>query len=116
MRVGTTTPCVSLPGQAPARVPLLPCPIQTSLQHALLCPQIFQAYLALQDLRKDAPVPYKHSVDEGGVVLTTLSPPSAASPINMPSTGPNNVNYASSALSPYLTTPKAPRLVMMPDS
>lgn len=50
------------------------------------------------------------------MVLTTLSPPSAASPINMPSTGPNNVNYASSALSPYLTTPKAPRLVMMPDS
>ncbi|KAF6289167.1 synaptogyrin 4 [Rhinolophus ferrumequinum] len=77
---------------------------------------IFQAYLALQDLRNDAPVSYKRSLDEGGVVLTTLSPPSAASPINMPSTGTTNVNYASSALSPYLTAPKVPRLVMMPDS
>ncbi|XP_011376458.1 synaptogyrin-4 isoform X2 [Pteropus vampyrus] len=77
---------------------------------------IFQAYLALQDLRTDAPVPYKRSLDEGGVVLTTLSPPSAASPINMPAAGPNSLSYASSALSPYLTTPKVPRLAMMPDN
>ncbi|XP_045845085.1 synaptogyrin-4 isoform X2 [Meles meles] len=77
---------------------------------------IFQAYLALQDLRNDTPVPYKRSLDEGGVVLTTLSPPSAASPANTPTTGPNNLSYASSALSPYLTTPKAPRLAMMPDN
>ncbi|XP_059521938.1 synaptogyrin-4 isoform X2 [Myotis daubentonii] len=77
---------------------------------------IFQAYLAFQDLRDDAPVPYKRSLDEGGVVLTTLSPPSAASPINTPTTGPNSMSYASSALSPYLTTAKVPRLVMMPDN
>ncbi|XP_008055025.1 synaptogyrin-4 [Carlito syrichta] len=77
---------------------------------------IFQAYLAFQDIRNDAPVPYKRSLDEGGVVLTTLSPPSAASPINMPTTCPHNLSYASSALSPYLTPPKAPRLAMMPDS
>nr|XP_027776302.1 synaptogyrin-4 isoform X1 [Marmota flaviventris] len=76
---------------------------------------IFQAYLAIQDLRNDVPVPYKRSLDEGGVVLTTFSPPSAASPVNMP-TGPNSLSYSSSALSPYLTTPKAPRLAMMPDN
>ncbi|KAF6079583.1 synaptogyrin 4 [Phyllostomus discolor] len=77
---------------------------------------IFQAHLALQDLRNDAPVPYKRSLDEGGLVLTTLSPPSASSPINMPTAGPNSMSYASSALSPYLTTPKVPRLAMMPDN
>ncbi|CAD7692409.1 unnamed protein product [Nyctereutes procyonoides] len=77
---------------------------------------IFQAYLALQDLRNDTPVPYKRSLDEGGVVLTTLSPPSATSPVNTPTTGPNNLSYAGSAPSPYLTTPKAPRLAMMPDN
>lgn len=89
---------------------------QASLWHALSCPQIFQAYLALQDLRNDTPVPYKRSLDEGGVVLTTLSPPSATSPVNTPTTGPNNLSYAGSASSPYLTTPKAPRLAMMPDN
>ncbi|XP_003997745.3 synaptogyrin-4 isoform X2 [Felis catus] len=76
----------------------------------------FQAYLALRDLRNDAPVPYKRSLDEGGVALTTLSPPSAAGPVNTPPAGPNSLNYASSALSPYLATPKAPRLAMMPDN
>ncbi|XP_051696017.1 synaptogyrin-4 isoform X1 [Oryctolagus cuniculus] len=76
---------------------------------------IGQAYLAVQDLRSDAPVPYKRSLDEGGVVLTTLSPPSAASPVNTPPTGPNSLNYSSSALSPYVAAPKAPRLAMMPD-
>ncbi|XP_068383460.1 synaptogyrin-4 [Eschrichtius robustus] len=75
-----------------------------------------QAYLALQDLRNDAPVPYRRSLDEGGVVLTSLSPPSAASPVNTPTTGPHSLSYTSSALSPHLTTPKAPRLTMMPAS
>ena len=87
-----------------------------SLQLTLLCPQIFQAYLAFQELRNDAPVPYKRSLDEGGVVLTSLSPPSAASPVNTPTTGPHGPSYASSSLSPYLSTPKAPRLAMMPDN
>uniref|UniRef100_A0A8C9KA14 Uncharacterized protein n=1 Tax=Panthera tigris altaica TaxID=74533 RepID=A0A8C9KA14_PANTA len=96
------------PLRRPAQSPSLRC--------ALLCPQAFQAYLALQDLRNDAPVPYKRSLDEGGVALTTLSPPSAASPVNTPPAGPNSLNYASSALSPYLATPKAPRLAMMPDN
>lgn len=50
------------------------------------------------------------------MVLTTLSPPSAASPINMPAAGPNSLSYTTSALSPYLTTPKVPRLAMMPDN
>ncbi|NP_001039901.1 synaptogyrin-4 [Bos taurus] len=77
---------------------------------------IFQAYLAFQELRNDAPVPYKRSLDEGGVVLTSLSPPSAASPVNTPTTGPHGPSYASSSLSPYLSTPKAPRLAMMPDN
>ncbi|KAF3814790.1 synaptogyrin-4 isoform X2 [Mirounga angustirostris] len=81
-----------------------------------ICIWIFQAYAALHDLRNDTSVPYKRSLDEGGVVLTTLSPPSAASPANTPTTGPNNPSYASSALPPYLTTPKAPRLAMMPDN
>lgn len=113
--MGTAAPCVSLPGQTPApSVFLRPSPRQPSA--LLLCPQIFQAYLAFQDLRNDTPVPYKRSLDEGGVVLTTLSPPSAASPINTPTTGPNSMSYASSALSPYLTTAKVPRLVMMPDN
>ncbi|XP_037372784.1 synaptogyrin-4 isoform X2 [Talpa occidentalis] len=76
---------------------------------------IFQAYLAFQDLRNDTPVPYKRSLDEGGVVLTTISPPSAASPINTPASGANSLSYSSSALSPYLTTPKVPRLAMMSD-
>lgn len=49
-------------------------------------------------------------------MLTTLSPPSASSPINTPTAGPNSMSYASSALSPYLTTPKVPRLAMMPDN
>uniref|UniRef100_A0A667IS48 Synaptogyrin 4 n=1 Tax=Lynx canadensis TaxID=61383 RepID=A0A667IS48_LYNCA len=51
-------------------------------------------------LRNDAPVPYKRSLDEGSVALTTLSPPSAASPVNTPPAGPNSLNYASSALIP----------------
>lgn len=91
-------------------------PTQASLQPALLCPQIFQAYLALQDLRNDAPVPYKRSLDDGGVVVTSLSPLSATSPVNTPTTGPHSLSYTSSALSPHLTTPKAPRLTMMPDT
>lgn len=49
-------------------------------------------------------------------MLTTLSPPSASSPINTPTTGPSSMSYANSALSPYLATPKAPRLAMMPDN
>ncbi|XP_037676004.1 synaptogyrin-4 [Choloepus didactylus] len=77
---------------------------------------MFQAYFALQDLRNDAPVPYKCSLDEGGVVLTTLSPPSATSPVNSSTTGSNSVNYASSAPYPYMATPKPPRLAMMPDN
>ncbi|XP_072822826.1 synaptogyrin-4 isoform X3 [Vicugna pacos] len=77
---------------------------------------VFQAYLALQDLPNDALVPYKRSLDEGSVVLTSLSPPSAASPVSTPPTGPHGLSYASSALPPYLTTPKAPRLTMMPDN
>uniref|UniRef100_A0A8C5K5T5 Synaptogyrin n=1 Tax=Jaculus jaculus TaxID=51337 RepID=A0A8C5K5T5_JACJA len=76
---------------------------------------IFQAYLAFQDLREESPVPYKRSLDEGGVVLNTLSPPTASS-VNIPTTGPNNLIYTSSALSPYLSTPKVPRLAMMLDS
>lgn len=107
---------LSLLSWSPTPVPLLPWLTQASLRHALSCPQIFQAYLALQDLRNDTAVPYKRSLDEGGVVLTTLSPPSAASPVNTPTAGPNNLSYASSALSPYLTTPKAPRLAMMTDN
>ena len=97
-------------GTAPARA----SPTHTSLQLALLCPQTLQAYLALQDLRNDAPVPYRRSLDEGGVALTSLSPPSTASPVNTPPTGPHSLSYTSSALSPHLTTPKAPRLTMMP--
>uniref|UniRef100_G1QWL3 Synaptogyrin 4 n=1 Tax=Nomascus leucogenys TaxID=61853 RepID=G1QWL3_NOMLE len=77
---------------------------------------IFQAYLAFQDLRNDAPVPYKRSLDEGGTVLTTLPLPSTTSPVNMPTTGPNSLSYASSALSPCLTAPKVPLLAMMPDN
>ncbi|XP_004451192.1 synaptogyrin-4 [Dasypus novemcinctus] len=77
---------------------------------------MFQAYLALQDLRNDTPVPYKRSLDEGGVVLTTLSPPPVTSPVTSTTTGPNNLSYASSALSPYTATPKPPRLAMMPDN
>ncbi|XP_023505794.1 synaptogyrin-4 isoform X1 [Equus caballus] len=76
---------------------------------------IFQAYLALQDLQNDAPVPYKRSLDERGMVLTSLSPPSAASPVNTPSPDPHNLSYTGSSLSPYLSTPKVPRLAMMPD-
>lgn len=93
-----------------------PQPAPASLQLTLLCPQIFQAYLAFQELRNDAPVPYKRSLDEGGVVLTSLSPPSATSPVNTPTTGPHGPSYACSSLSPYLSTPKAPRLAMMPDN
>ena len=93
-----------------------PQPAPASLELTLLCLLIFQAYLAFQELRNDAPVPYKRSLDEGGVVLTSLSPPSAASPVNTPTTGPHGPSYASSSLSPYLSTPKAPRLAMMPDN
>lgn len=107
--MGAAEPCVS-------PHPCTSLPDSSQPPHALLRPQIFQAYLALQDLRNDSPVPYKRSLDEGGVVLTTLSPPSAASPANTPAAGPDNLNYASSPLSPYLTTPKAPRLAMMPDN
>ncbi|XP_007956299.1 synaptogyrin-4 [Orycteropus afer afer] len=76
---------------------------------------VFQAYLAFQDLHQDASVPYKRSLDEGAVVLTTLSPPLTASPASSSTTGPHRLNYASAALSSYLSTPKAPRLAMMPD-
>lgn len=77
---------------------------------------MFQAYLAFQELRGEAPVPYKRSLDEGAVVLNTLPPSSSASPANPPTTVPNTLSYTSSALAPYLTTPKVPRLAMMPDS
>ncbi|XP_004597076.2 synaptogyrin-4 [Ochotona princeps] len=79
---------------------------KAAITFTFLCIPIWigQAYLAVQDLKNDAPVPYKRSLDEGGVVLTTLSPPSATS-----------LNYASSALSPYMAAPKGPRLAMMPD-
>ncbi|XP_007536321.1 synaptogyrin-4 [Erinaceus europaeus] len=76
---------------------------------------MFQAYLAFQDLRSKDPVPYKRSLDEGGVILTSLSPPSAASPIHTPTPGPTSLTYSTSSLSPHLTNPKGPRLVMMPD-
>ncbi|GAB1292103.1 Synaptogyrin-4 [Apodemus speciosus] len=78
--------------------------------------RIFQAYLAFQDLRDEAPVPYKRSLEEGSVVLNTLSSSSTTSPAHPPITGPNSLTYTSSALSPYMTAPKAPRLAMMPDS
>ncbi|XP_006868218.1 PREDICTED: synaptogyrin-4 [Chrysochloris asiatica] len=77
---------------------------------------IFQAYVVFRELWADAPVPYKRSLDEGAVVLTTLSPPLAASPSSSSTSGPNSMNYTTSALSPYLSTPKAPRLAMMPDN
>ncbi|XP_029425145.1 synaptogyrin-4 isoform X2 [Nannospalax galili] len=77
---------------------------------------IFQAYLAFQDLQNETPVPYKRSLDEGGVVLNTLSPPSSTSLANPPTMCPNSLSYTSSALSPYLTTQKAPRLTMIPDN
>ncbi|KAK2490638.1 hypothetical protein MC885_000481, partial [Smutsia gigantea] len=77
---------------------------------------VFQAYLALQDLRHDVFIPYKRSLGEDSVVLTTLSPPSATSPVNIPTTSPNSPSYASSALSPYLTPLKAPHLSMRPDN
>ncbi|KAI5256938.1 synaptogyrin-4 [Manis pentadactyla] len=73
---------------------------------------VFQACLALRDLQHEFPIPYKHSLDEGSAVLTTLSPPSATSPVKMPTTGPNSLSSASSAPSTYLT-PKAPSLAMM---
>ncbi|KAM6224921.1 synaptogyrin-4 [Rhynchocyon petersi] len=74
---------------------------------------IFQAYLAFQELWEDTPVPYKRSLDEGAMVLTTLSPPSAANPTASSTFG---LSYTSSALSPYLSTPKPPRLAMMPNN
>ncbi|XP_039102951.1 synaptogyrin-4 [Hyaena hyaena] len=69
---------------------------------------MLQAYLALQDLRNDSPVPYKRSLDEGGVVLTALPPPSAVGPVHTPAADPNSLSCGTSALSPYLSTPKAP--------
>ncbi|XP_020859318.1 synaptogyrin-4 [Phascolarctos cinereus] len=68
------------------------------------------AYLALQDLRSDSPVPYKRSLDEGGVALTTLS---SGTTTNM---GPSSLGYPSSIPPPYPTTPKAARLAMMNDN
>ncbi|XP_043854306.1 synaptogyrin-4 [Dromiciops gliroides] len=68
------------------------------------------AYLALQDLRSDPPVPYKRSLDEGGVALTTLS---SGTTTNM---GPNSLGYPGSMPPPYPTTPKAARLAMMNDN
>lgn len=50
------------------------------------------------------------------MVLTSLSPPAAASPGNAAPAGPHSLSYGSAALSPYVSTPKAPRLAMMPDS
>ncbi|KAM6154405.1 synaptogyrin-4 [Erethizon dorsatum] len=77
---------------------------------------ISQAYLSCQDLRSDIPVPYKRSLDESGVVLTTLSPLSTSSSVNLPISGPSSLTYSSSALPPSMTVPKGPRLAMMPDS
>ncbi|XP_005413013.1 PREDICTED: synaptogyrin-4 isoform X1 [Chinchilla lanigera] len=77
---------------------------------------ISQAYLAFQDLRSDIPVPYKRSLDESGVVLTTLSPLSTSSSVNLAASAPSSSTYTSSALSPGATTLKGPRLAMMPDS
>ncbi|KAF0872329.1 SNG4 protein, partial [Crocuta crocuta] len=85
--------------------------LKSPLGHLML-----QAYLALQDLRNDSPVPYKRSLDEGGVVLAALPPPSAVGPVHTPAADPNSLSCATSALSPYLSTPKAPRLAMMPDN
>ncbi|XP_003465585.1 synaptogyrin-4 [Cavia porcellus] len=77
---------------------------------------IVQAYLAFQDLRNEVPVPYKRSLDESGVVLTTLSPPSTSSSVNLPASNPGSLTYSSSPLPSHVTTPKGPRLAMMPDS
>lgn len=111
--------CTAVPASpsraSPQPSPLHPCQVQAILRHAPLCPQVFQACLALRDLQHEFPIPYKHSLDEGSVVLTTLSPPSATSPVKMPTTGPNSLSSASSALSTYLT-PKAPILAMMSDN
>lgn len=105
----------SYPLHPPGQSQGLP-PILANLNPALSCPQILQAYLAFQDLREEAPVPYKRSLEEGSVVLNTLSPSSTTSPANPTVTGPNSLSYSSSAMSPYMTAPKAPRLAMMPDS
>uniref|UniRef100_A0A7N4NN90 MARVEL domain-containing protein n=1 Tax=Sarcophilus harrisii TaxID=9305 RepID=A0A7N4NN90_SARHA len=67
------------------------------------------AYLALQDLRSDPPVPYKRSLDEGGVALTTLSSGTTTM-------GPNSLGYPGSMPPPYPTTPKTARLAMMNDN
>ncbi|XP_074075926.1 synaptogyrin-4 [Macrotis lagotis] len=67
------------------------------------------AYLALQDLRSDQPIPYKRSLDEGGVALTTLSSGTTTM-------GPNSLGYPGSIPPPYPTTPKAVRLAMMNDN
>ncbi|XP_023562512.1 synaptogyrin-4 isoform X2 [Octodon degus] len=77
---------------------------------------IFQAYLAFQDLRSDIPVPYKRSLDESGIMLTSLSPLSTSSSVNLATSGPSSLTYSSSVLSPSVTAPKGPRLAMMPDS
>ncbi|XP_044526996.1 synaptogyrin-4 [Gracilinanus agilis] len=69
------------------------------------------AFLALRDLRSDSPIPYKRSLDEGGVALTTLSSGPTTTTI-----GPNSLGYPGSIPPPYPTTPKAARLAMMNDN
>ncbi|XP_007506853.1 synaptogyrin-4 isoform X2 [Monodelphis domestica] len=69
------------------------------------------AFLALRDLRSDSPIPYKRSLDEGGVALTTLSSGPTTTTI-----GPNSLGYPGSIPPPYPSTPKAARLAMMNDN
>ncbi|XP_038609084.1 synaptogyrin-4 [Tachyglossus aculeatus] len=74
---------------------------------------VYLAYLALQDLRSDPPVPYKLSLDEGGVIMavTTLSSSSTTATII-----PNSPGHPGPNPPPYSATPKLTRLAIISDN
>ncbi|XP_053121072.1 synaptogyrin-4 [Hemicordylus capensis] len=68
---------------------------------------VYLAYLALKNLWAEPPVPYKRTLDEGSVALTTLSS-STTTAI------PNNMGYPDNVgPNPYPSTPVPNRLTLM---
>ncbi|KAH0626477.1 hypothetical protein JD844_001471 [Phrynosoma platyrhinos] len=68
---------------------------------------VYLAYLALKNLWAEPPVPYKRTLDEGSVALTTLSSSTTTSL-------PNNIGYPENVgAASYPSTPVPHRLTLM---
>ncbi|CAI5790798.1 synaptogyrin-4 [Podarcis lilfordi] len=82
---------------------------RTSITFAVLSVPcwVYLAYVALKNLQAEPPVPYKRTLDEGSVALTTLSSSTSTSL-------PNNMGYPENVgVATYPSTPVPHRLTLM---